>query len=79
MTIEELKSAIKEHDFSFQYSDDHRAWKKGQAELDYIKRLSVGIEPKIILEIWNNEVGIQFSDNTFKINLERAAEWSSGE
>ena len=33
-----LKTLLMKHDWTYQYSDDHRAWTKGQAEKDEIRK-----------------------------------------
>ena len=35
-TIEEFIKLCKHHDWTFEYSDDHRAWKKGREERDFL-------------------------------------------
>jgi len=76
MPIKQLREAISKHDFSYEYSDDHRWWKAGTESLGIIKELSKGIDPKVIKSIWNSEVSKKFKGDEFKINLETAKEWS---
>lgn len=76
MTIKQLREAISKHDFSYEYSDDHRWWKAGVSSLENIQKLSKGIEPKIIKEIWNTELKKKYKGIEFKINLKTAKEWS---
>tara|TARA_R100000773_G_scaffold22815_1_gene20105 strand:- start:12668 stop:12925 length:258 start_codon:yes stop_codon:yes gene_type:complete len=37
--IDELEKALKAHDWTYAYSDDHRVWKRGQAERERIDEL----------------------------------------
>lgn len=39
MTLTEFYDLLKLHDWSFNYSDDHRHWTKGRDQLDHIQRL----------------------------------------
>jgi hypothetical protein len=36
-TFEDVKRMIDGHDYTYQYSDDHRYWQKGQKEYDAIQ------------------------------------------
>jgi hypothetical protein len=38
-SIQEFYDLLKRHDWSFQYSDDHRHWTRGRDELAHIKRV----------------------------------------
>ena len=33
-----LETLLKQHDWYYQYSDDHRMWKRGKAEAEEIRR-----------------------------------------
>ena len=48
--IEKLRQMLLNHDWTYNYSDDHRAWKKGQEERDAIIKLSkeLGLESKVV-------------------------------
>ena len=37
MTLTEFYDLLKRHDWSFQYSDDHRYWQKGSDQLEQIQ------------------------------------------
>lgn len=37
-TIEEFTKLCEDHDWTFGYSDDHRAWKKGNEERKYLMK-----------------------------------------
>lgn len=34
----QLKTLLEKHDWTYMYSDDHRAWSKGTAQSDEIRR-----------------------------------------
>jgi len=37
--LRDLKTACSKHDWYYNYSDDHRYWKKGSAEAEHIRAL----------------------------------------
>lgn len=37
-TFEDIKRLIDSHDYTYQYSDDHRYYRRGQSEYDAIQR-----------------------------------------
>jgi len=39
MTLAEFYDLLKVHDWSFNYSDDHRHWQKGRDQLEHIQRI----------------------------------------
>ena len=47
---ERLRQMLLNHDWTYNYSDDHRAWTKGQEERDAIIKLSkeLGLESKVV-------------------------------
>ena len=48
--IERLRQMLLNNDWTYNYSDDHRAWKKGQEERDAIIKLSkeLNLESKVV-------------------------------
>ena len=42
MTIQEFYDLLKAHDWSYQYSDDHRYWSKGRDEANMIEHILKG-------------------------------------
>lgn len=36
--LDTLETLLKTHDWTYNYSDDHRAWKKGNEQADEIRR-----------------------------------------
>ena len=42
MTIQEFYDLLKAHDWSYQYSDDHRYWQKGRDEANMIDHILRG-------------------------------------
>jgi len=61
---ETLKKAIKSHDFSYDYSDDHSAYKRGQSSKANIMKLSTMFYDLDFKELWN-----EYAPETFKYKL----------
>ena len=40
MTLNEFYTVLANHDWYYQYSDDHRVWRNGQSNFDRIRMLS---------------------------------------
>lgn len=40
MNIEQYKQELNRHDWWYDYSDDHKAWKRGQANWERLRELS---------------------------------------
>ena len=38
MTLQEFEQLLKVHDWTYQYSDDHRAWDKGREQANKIDK-----------------------------------------
>jgi hypothetical protein len=55
-TLEELDALIARHDLTFEYSDDHRAWKRGSESLAEIRRVAKEFPREQVVEIWNRHV-----------------------
>lgn len=51
MTIEEYTEALRRHDWSFQYSDDHGVWRRGTQSLRQLEAAQPVLDPNF--EIWN--------------------------
>ncbi len=39
VTLEQFETLCIEHDWTYQYADDHRAWQRGSAEDDYLRKI----------------------------------------
>ena len=39
MTLQEFYDVLKAHDWSFNYSDDHRHWTRGRDQMEHIKHI----------------------------------------
>jgi hypothetical protein len=50
------------HDITFQYSDDHSVWRKGQQERDVITHYANVIGKDVATKIWNDNIDASFSD-----------------
>lgn len=53
---------VRVHDITFQYSDDHSAWRKGQQERDVITHYANVIGKDVATKIWNDNIDASFSD-----------------
>ena len=40
LTVEEYSKVLEDHDWYFSYSDDHRAWKRGDDQSTFINKLA---------------------------------------
>ncbi len=49
--VADYEAALKKHDWTYDYSDDHSVWKRGQAEQKRLEALQSRIDPT--KEIWN--------------------------
>jgi translation initiation factor IF-2 len=49
--IEEYKTLLSRHDWTYEFSDDYREWKKGHEELKRLNEMSKIVDPDRI--IWN--------------------------
>ena len=52
----EFYKAAKSHDLTYQFSDDHRAYKEGERTLWKVKHLAKSMEYSRAAEIWNQVV-----------------------
>ena len=50
-TLEAYKQMLREHDWLFEFSDDHRAWLVGRAQLRWLKSVQPTVDPQWVL--WN--------------------------
>ena len=57
-----LKRAIDTHDLTFEYSDDHRAWARGHAQLGEIKSLAKN-DPAEATRLWKAKVDRELAEN----------------
>jgi len=59
LTLEDFALLVERHDLTFDYSDDHRAWRSGLASFERIKRMmrDLGEDKKAqCVAIWNDLV-----------------------
>jgi len=50
--IAEYREKLKKHDWTYEYSDSHEVWRRGQAERRELVNLQLRLDPKG--EIWNS-------------------------
>ena len=65
-TLDELTELCATHDWFYSFSDDHKVWEKGTAEISRIRQLMLGLqeqgmgrEAKQVYENWRPE-GVNF-------------------
>ena len=65
-TLDELKQLCSAHDWFYSFSDDHKVWKKGSAQISKIRECMLGLqeqgmgkEAKQVYENWKPE-GVNF-------------------
>lgn len=51
MTTSEYIALLQSHDWSYEFSDDHSAWRKGKAERDRLHLMRSKLDPSNAL--WN--------------------------
>ena len=49
--IEEYKRLLSNHDWSYEFSDDYRVWKRGLAEREKLNKMAKVVDPDG--SIWN--------------------------
>lgn len=52
MSIDRYRQLLRSHDWSYDYSDDHRVWKRGQTQRDELESLAKSFDPDY--KIWNS-------------------------
>jgi len=62
MTTEEFTEMVRQHDICYDYSDDHRAWKKGFNERIAIDKARKELGDEICVPIWNARVSRMHED-----------------
>ena len=65
-TITEFQDLVENHDVTYAYSDDHRAYQKGHLEWVAIKKAAADLEAQsvpreVIAKVWNDVM-----DRTFR-------------
>lgn len=51
MTLDEYIQALKKHDWYFEWSDDHRMWQAGNAQLKALREAQRQLDP--LGTVWN--------------------------
>ena len=52
-TVVELETALKGHDWYFDYSDDPGVWREGKDQQGRIKQLIKAVTPEAAAELWS--------------------------
>jgi hypothetical protein len=56
MTLEEFAKLVRNHDLTFQFSDDHRCWRSGWDRYQDILEAAKQFPREDVVRIWNAEV-----------------------
>ena len=67
--LKEFETALRKHDWTFQMSDDHRFFAKGQKERSDIKKLAVELENLGILDA-AKELWVEIAPNVPMMNVQ---------
>jgi len=62
--IKLFEDMVAGHDLTFAFSDDHRAWQKGNAERHKIMQMKKEIPYKRAVEIWNKYVDQKIAEDS---------------
>jgi len=52
---------VKRHDITYNYSDDHNVWRKGQQQRDLIHSYAMKLDRKVATDIWNKNIDESFT------------------
>lgn len=68
-TERDLEKALKSHDWTYEYSDDHTVYKRGKAEREHIYDLISNCDPKKAERLWKKYApkGVSFPKNISKL------------
>lgn len=55
-TIEDFEEAVRNHDLTYSYSDDHSCWRRGATDHDRIRDAAKKFPPQEVERIWNEMV-----------------------
>lgn len=64
MNLEEFAQLVRQHDLTYNYSDDGSVWRRGQAAYDRIVTASKQFPREDVVRIWNAEVDRKLVDGT---------------
>jgi hypothetical protein len=56
MDLAEFTNLVNAHDLTYDYSDDHRVWRNGQAQYDTIVEAAKQFPREEVVKIWNSMV-----------------------
>lgn len=56
VTEEEFRKLCKNHDLTYEYSDDHRYWTKGNQTLAEVQAKAKELDREVAVRIWNEVV-----------------------
>lgn len=49
--LQTYRDALRSHDWSFEYSDDHSVWQRGRAALGQLQSMQRELDPDFV--VWN--------------------------
>jgi hypothetical protein len=56
LTLEQFAALVEAHDLTYQYSDDHCVWERGQSEYWRIRNVCKQFPREDVVRIWNAAV-----------------------
>lgn len=59
---QQFNEMVAKHDLTYQYSDDHRWWKAGQASITRIREAMQQLPDELTHAIWNTHVDRKLAD-----------------
>lgn len=59
--IKAFTEAVKRHDVTFDYSDDHSVWLRGSAERAELRRMAAELPEGVAAEIWKSHMDKYFT------------------
>lgn len=62
MTEDEFRTMCERHDLTFEYSDDGRVWRAGQASLNEVKEAAKELPREVAVRIWNEVVDSKLAE-----------------
>lgn len=56
MTLEEFEKLCKAHDLTYDFSDDHSVWLRGEKSLSKIREAASKLKREDVVRVWNSVV-----------------------
>jgi len=62
MSEADFRQACERHDLTYNYSDDARMWREGEAQYKAIKTMAAELPREVAVKIWNETVDKKILD-----------------